>query len=659
MTYDGMLDKPQSKKITLVEIDSPIYPTWVNYSPGIWQTLLTPGIKEYTDDYGNSYYWGDKNNAYYNIQSLNVAGDLYNEVFSITDCHDTNKSWYYDKDTTILYIHLESWNPPEYFTTVAPGAAIGFTNQIDNTCNNYFEDVYYEALIESIPNMSKSKDNLFFGLIEFEGGTISFNNTGGYFDDFASRDLYGQPVRLYMSFEGLDISEREIIYTGKVEDFTFDFSTFKLVVADARKTLTRSLPVNTLSVDDYPDMDEDLEDTPIPIAFGSVTGGLAYRTSTANYIFCDTEYNDVTSGIYVYNEDGTEIPTLSTGTDGTFVVDYEGDYSASTTYAIDDIVYSEDEEGLYIAVAASTGQDVTDDDYWEELVSDSDNVYVDFTVSVTNGLDVIANLLENYQGIEYNSSNFNTAEWEEEQPDIFDVGLWLGDGEELTTIEVIEQICTDNQTIFDVMKDGRFTARSFDQYRESTYEILEDELLSDPSIDYESEEYLTSIDIDYSYDYLSEEYSNYSNTDYQDEVYGRYRTYATESFETWLTNSDDAAALSEKIMDQSKYIQPKVTLKTKMQNIGMRILDNIYYTCSRQNGNNVIPRSLYQVQSISLDMINYEMTFIIKKIREVAADIEVDHDYVYTLDTKTIVDGTIKTLPDGTIKTAITSRTGD
>jgi hypothetical protein len=58
-------------------------------------------------------------------------------------------------------------------------------------------------------------------------------------------------------------------------------------------------------------------------------------------------------------------------------------------------------------------------------------------------------------------------------------------------------------------------------------------------------------------------------------------------------------------------------------------------------------------------MINYEMTFIIKKIREVADDIETDHDYVYTLDTKTLPDGTIKTLPDGTIKTAITSRTGD
>ncbi len=569
-TFNDFIENPSSKKITLIEIDSPLTETWINYQAGIWFTRLTPNTNTLTDVNGDVGFWGDQNRAYYNIQSLNVNGELYPEVTSIALCISTSKSWFYDTSTTDMYIHFDSFNPPEVYEIKAPGAAIGFTNQIDNTTNNYYEDIYYEPLIRSVPNLSKKKDSLFFGILQYQGGTISFDNTGDYFDDFASRDLYGQPIRIKLSFEGLPFADALTVYTGRVEDFSHDFTRFKLTVADLRKLLSRSLPVNTLTVADYPTMDSDLDGTPIPIAFGSIIKANTYKTSSGNWKFADTEFNAIDSGIVVYNEDGTVFTHGGTETDGTF-----------------------------------TGTD-TDND-----------LYVSFTQStIVNGLDIISDILNNYEGISFDSNNYDTIEWTSEKNAVSDEGIWIGKGNILSTVDVIEQICTDNQGVFDVLADGRFTFRTFNADRTAEYEIFEDELLDDPSIDYDSEEYLTSVKVEYSNNIQDDNYLLYTNTDLQTEVYARYRQYKERIFTTALTSQADAVTLTNDIMEQSKFIFPKLSLTTKTQNIGVKILDNILYEYKRLNGKIILNRSLFQVLGIKLNLTSYEMTIDIKQIKE-------------------------------------------
>ncbi len=74
MTFNELLQKPSSSKVTLVEIDSPLSQTWINYQSGIWQTTVSPGSQNVYDDNGNLGYWGDRNDRYYNIGSLNIRG---------------------------------------------------------------------------------------------------------------------------------------------------------------------------------------------------------------------------------------------------------------------------------------------------------------------------------------------------------------------------------------------------------------------------------------------------------------------------------------------------------------------------------------------------------------------------------------------------------
>ncbi|MCK5614594.1 hypothetical protein KAR91_72690, partial [Candidatus Pacearchaeota archaeon] len=75
LTFSDYLQLPSSKKITLLELDSPLTVIWLNYSPGRWFALLTPGKKTDVDDQGNVAYWGSQNEEYLNIGSLSVMGE--------------------------------------------------------------------------------------------------------------------------------------------------------------------------------------------------------------------------------------------------------------------------------------------------------------------------------------------------------------------------------------------------------------------------------------------------------------------------------------------------------------------------------------------------------------------------------------------------------
>lgn len=569
MSFNTELAKSSSNKVTLVEIDSPLKEAWQNYQPGIWFQLLSPGKGQF-DAEGIFYFWGTENDVYYNIGSVNVDGSIYTKTTSLNNCISTEKSWFYDTDTTYIYLHFEDFNPPEAFITKAPGAVIGFTLGEDKTVNNYFEDIGYIPSVKSIPNLSKKKDSLFFGLLQYQGGTITFHNEDGYFDDFAIRDLYGQPVRIRLSFEGLAYSDSLLVYSGRVEDFSHDFTTFKLKIADVRKLLSRKLPVNVFDSITYPNMDSKLIGKPIPIIFGTVIGVPAYRTSSGNWKFADTTFNSILATIDVYDKDGVTFSHGGTETDGTF-----------------------------------TGSDTTD------------KLYVDCEQSsVANGLDVISDILENYENVTFNSSNYDTVEWNQEKVNVSDAGIWIGQGNLMSSVDVIELICTQENGIFDVLADGKFTFRKLNLNRVPTHEILEDELLDDPSIKYDSEEYLSSVKVEYSLDRLNKEPEVFTNSDFQGEVFGRYRQYKERTFETALTNSTDAETLTDSIMEISKFIFPIIGLTTKTQNIGLRILDNMIYTYTRQNGNEILARSRFQVLGINLNLSSYELGITVKQIRE-------------------------------------------
>jgi hypothetical protein len=618
VAFNDFLVLPQSKKITQVEIDTPLTVTWINKQPGIWESTLITSNTVTGSDGLIGYYYG-RNNTYFNIESFFVDGELYNEVASLVLCISTNKSWFYDTSTTKIYVHLDSWKKPIEFFIVSPGAVIGFTNQIDNTTKNYFENVYYEPLLESIPNLTKRKDSLFFGILQYPSGTVSLDNTpdprtgDGYFDNFAQRDLYGQPIRTRLSFEGLAYANSQLVYSGRVEDFANDFTSFKLIIADIRKLFSRQLPVNTFTASAYPNMDPDLLGTPIPIAFGPIIKAPAYQTDVTDFTFADTEFNSIVASIVVYDEDDNVITHGGTETNGTFTLSITV-WNSGTAYSIGD--YVENDGSYYESIKAGTNFEPPNSEYWKRF--NTDKITVSFSqTTVQNGLDIISDVLENYENVTFNAANYDLTEWNAEKSNVSNEGIWIGKNNLLTAVDIIEQVCTDNQGIFDVLASGKFTFRTYDPDRATAAEIYEDELIDDPSRVYDSEEFLSSVKVAYSKNLKTDNPVLFTNTDFESEVFGRYRQYKERTFETALTTETDAETLTDRIMEQSKFIYPIITLKTKIQHINLRILDNVIYTYKRQNGNVIIPRSTWQILGLNINLSTYEMGITIKQISEI------------------------------------------
>lgn len=650
MTYSDLINRPNSKKITLVEIDAPIQGLrWINYQPGIWYTRISPGSADFEDDRGNTGYWEGRNDEIFNIQSLNVDGTLYSEVGSVATVVTTDKSWYYNKSTTDIYVHFEDYEPPEIYFFILPGAAIGFSHNINTETNNYYEDIYYNDYILSLPTLSKSKDPLFFGILRFEGGRIGFDNKDGFFDDFASRDLYGQPVRIKFGFEGIDFTEYQTLYTGRVEDFAHDLSSFTLNVADQRKMISRNLPAREFNEETYPDMDSKYYGTPIPIAFGDVIKAPAYRISPGVFQFCDTEFNSVTSGITVYDSSGEIVTHGGSGVSGSFTIpegtaDGAKTVSTGISAGTSTITLSSNGTGtIVVGDKLKIGNDPTiyectegDDD-----VSDGgsisitplllDNIpasetaikliyseyTVSFNVSIENGLDIISDVLDNYEGVEFNAFNYDLAEWAAAKTNISNSGIWIGSGNIMSTSDVIQQICVDNNGVFEPLADGKYTFRLLDPDRTPIREIRQDEKMQDPSIVYESDEYLTSVKVNHSKDISNNVQQVYTNTSQEREIYGRYRQYKEQIFDTALVSSTDAETLSERILERSNFIYPTITLQTKTQNSDLRVLDVVEFEYVRENGNVIVPLSTWEVLGVNLDLTGYYTEITIRQIAEI------------------------------------------
>ncbi len=68
LTFNEMVSMPQSKKVTLVEIDVPISDyLWINYQSGIFYTMLTPTNNTFLDDFVSS-----RSNFSLNLTSLKL-----------------------------------------------------------------------------------------------------------------------------------------------------------------------------------------------------------------------------------------------------------------------------------------------------------------------------------------------------------------------------------------------------------------------------------------------------------------------------------------------------------------------------------------------------------------------------------------------------------
>lgn len=570
-----------SKYITLFEYDKPIDITsdLINYSGGIWQYLLTTSGVVVTDDNSNTGYYSYNNLIRYNVQSVNVDSVQLLNVDSIADLLTQDGAFYYDASTTKIYIAFTGWEPP-LGKQIYISATVGFCYNTDTDV--YFNDNYYDPRVDSILSIKKSKDPLFYGILKFDSGTVKLINEDGEFDDWRSRNLYRQACRVLVGESGDTYSQYHKVFTGIIGNDSRSWSDISIKVEDVRAGLSTPVPYNKLTKTEYPNLSDSNVDKMIPLAYGSIKNAPAFCTNedesgsplTYTFKFCDTEFNAATALTYVFIEG----VALSSGdinsidlTTGTFT--------------------------LTSAVLNDRFSDVT----------------CDFTgANITNGVDIIKNLMLNYANVSYIDELWNLTETAAAQALSRSTSLYLK--EQVKLSKAIEQVCIDCDALFFAKDNGLYTVRIYDANRTPAKTIYSDEWLSEPQIDNNADEFLTSCIINYNKDWTNDKYYSYEETSYIDTVFDIYKSKQSKTIETGLMTEAAAILKAQTIMDRSQLVQDVVKRSVPFTHYDLEIMDFVICDPRARVGATETP-AIWEVIGINKNLTNYSIELTLQYIK--------------------------------------------
>jgi len=574
-----MISDINSNKICLWEFDTPLLrDSLLNYSAGIWQWCITPGDITVTDDNGNIGYYSYTNGINYNVKSLTVDGVIFLSVNDLVDLNTQDEAFYYDSDTTIIYIAFKDYEPwLEQSMTL--GMAIGYANKDDKN-GNVFSGNYYKPIIQSISGIKKSKDPLFYGLLKYNTGTVKLINTDGEFDSWRDQKSYRQPTRLLLGEVGDVYSSFVPVGAGVIGEHTRSWDNFSIKFEDPRNVLSNKMPKNKLKKATYAYLSDSNVDAPKPIAYGAINNApcicLNEEQSSSYYTFllCDTEYNAVSAlGTVKVNNVAVSV--------------YSSNLAA----------------GTFVLTSAIAG-------------SDKSAVTASFTANaIDNGVDIIKDILKNYADTDYIDEYYDLVETAQAVTDCSGRNVALYIKEETDVKKALEKVCIDIDGLFFQHDDGLWTVRIYDSDRTPAQTIEFDEILEgSPAIDGNEDQFLSSVIIKYNKNQSTGSYSTYENTLYEAEVFAYYKALQTKTLETGLSDLASAQAKSESIMEFSKYIQDIVKIKVGFEFYDLEIMDFVICDPIRRRSGTEI-KGVYEIIDINKDFNNFRIQLTLKYIK--------------------------------------------
>jgi hypothetical protein len=405
----------------------------MNYSAGIWKWCITPGTVIVTDDNGNTGYYGYNNATIYNIQSLTVDAVIFLEVTDLSDLQTQDEAFYFDVATQTLYLtftNFGTWLQQAIYI----GAVIGFSKESDSAGNVYSNN-YYKPLIKSVSGIKKSKDPIFYGLLKFNTGTIKLINNEGEFDSWRDQRSYRQPTRLLLGEVGDDYADFIQVGAGVIGEHSRSWEDFSIKFEDSRSVLSNKLPKNTFNLTDYPNLSDSNVNVGKPIAYGSINNAKCIclteelSASTYTFMFVDTEYHSASSLGVVKVSDVEYTPADVNLTAGTFTL---------TSVQVD---------------------------------SNFSEVTASFVMPLTNGVEIIKDLMKNYADTDYIDEYYDLTEMALAVTSCSARMDSLYIKEESTVTKSIEKICIDIDGLFFQHDNGLWTVRIYDPDRAPTVTI--------------------------------------------------------------------------------------------------------------------------------------------------------------------------------------------
>jgi hypothetical protein len=170
---------------------------------------------------------------------------------------------------------------------------------------------------------------MYWGKIQFEGGSVSLNNADGFFDQFGEdNNVYGNETRVKFGYRDLPISEYAIVFVGYAEKLDISPNQMQVSFKDKRKQLSKAVTYSCTNKNALEAIEELLLDN----------YGINY-----NNVFFNTTQWEIAKGIaYTVTLNYTKetevikiIEDICASIFGLFIVEVDGRYSFKITSPFD------------------------------------------------------------------------------------------------------------------------------------------------------------------------------------------------------------------------------------------------------------------------------------------------------------------------------------
>jgi len=542
-----------------------------NYSPFVYYKRFYSDILSIIDDYGITGNYTFQSTIMVNIASLQVDTISFVKTDTLEDCQTQTGSFFWNYSEQKLYIHFSN-NDRQLDKEILVGVILGFSNTYNETTENFYNSILYDERLVSVSNPKKAVDPLFFGKLKYNNGSAKFINTDGYFDKWRDGNYYGTDCRILYSDTGNDYNDFLEIGSGFVSDDSTTATDFTITIDDPRKGLEQPVATNNLTADEFASLPDDSADEVKPVTYGKVyyRKCILVNDTTHQYLFCDTEFNEPSSLDAIRNDTGTLAASTTSLSTGTFTL------------------------------AAASASDV----------------FASFTMPIVNGVEIIKDLMLNYDNKNYISAFWDITEVDAAKALCTNTSYYDNEGDKLS--DAIESICFDCDLRMFIKDNGVYTIRKYDVDRVPVTSILWDDWIDDFSVKNTASEYLTDCTVQYQRDDFKDGYrKRYKNSDYRTIAYDRYKKYKAKNFESGLYELTAATAKSETIMQFSSDISDIIERTVNWNFIDLELCDFVYASPKTRvhNAENET-LSIYEIIGITKDLDKKQIKLTLKYIKE-------------------------------------------
>ncbi len=186
------------------------------------------------------------------------------------------KTFWFDYDHRILYIHATGGaDPADFLIEGAFWLYFSTHKDIEFTVASGRLTHYLPLLArEDIPDIAQEIKPYFEGSFSISSGSIAFVNAkimGEHFFDKKYRDYTWENSKVILKAgkDGFAYADFKTILTSLIDQKSCNDSKITFTLRDIRQEMERNLILNTFTIEEYPDIEEDFIGEPIPICFGT------------------------------------------------------------------------------------------------------------------------------------------------------------------------------------------------------------------------------------------------------------------------------------------------------------------------------------------------------------------------------------------------------